>query len=247
MDGAHRLAALVLAGGLGTRLRPLTDDTPKCLLPVGEDVLLGRWLSALEQAGVDEVVVNTHHLADVVRPFLLRASSKGRMCVAESHEPDLLGSAGTLSANRSLADGKEAVVVLYADNVSDVDLRQMLSRHKEQILPVSMLLFHAVDPNACGIAVVDEVGRVVAFEEKPKHPTSDLANAGVYVFDADAYREAADLGGKDIGFDVLPNFVGRMYGIVHNGYHVDVGTPEALALVRLDAARGRINPPGGAR
>jgi D-glycero-D-manno-heptose 1,7-bisphosphate phosphatase len=102
-----------------------------------------------------------------------------------------------------------------------------------------MLLFRAPDPRTCGIAELDDVGHVVSFVEKPHTPRSNLANAGAYVVSADAYREIAALRAFDLGFDVLPRFVGRMRGWTWNGYHLDIGNPEALARARRDAPSPR--------
>jgi D,D-heptose 1,7-bisphosphate phosphatase len=101
---------------------------------------------------------------------------------------------------------------------------------------MTMLLFRAPDPRACGIAELDPDGRIVSFVEKPERPASDLANAGLYVVDAAAYREIAAMRAFDLGFDVLPRFVGRMRGWVWGGYHLDIGTHEALERARRDAA-----------
>ena len=104
----------------------------------------------------------------------------------------------------------------------------MLAFHRAHDDPFTMLLFRAPNPRACGIAELDDDGRVVSFVEKPEQPKSDLANAGVYVVDADAYREIAAMRAFDLGFEVLPRFVGRMRGWVWEGYHLDIGTHEAL-------------------
>ena len=113
----------------------------------------------------------------------------------------------------------------------------MLDFHRSHDDPFTMLLFRAPNPAACGIAELDAEGRVVSFVEKPKEPASDLANGGVYIVDADAYREIAALKAFDLGFEVLPRFVGRMRGWATDGYHLDVGTHEALAQARADAPR----------
>ena len=100
-----------------------------------------------------------------------------------------------------------------------------------------MMLFHAPVPSACGIAEVDVQGRVIGFEEKPREPKSDLANAGLYAVSAAAYREIAAMGCFDLGYEVLPAFVGRARGWVFDGYHRDIGDREALERVRADAPR----------
>jgi len=227
--------ALLLAGGLGTRLRPLTETTPKCLIPVAGKPMLDYWIDALAEAGVTQALLNTHHLRDPVRVWLAATNARGDITVEETYEPELLGSAGTVTANRDWADETQAVLVIYADNLSTIDLGAFLAFHENHDDPMSMALFHAPDPRACGIATLDEDGRIVDFVEKPAAPVSDLANAGLYVLDADAWREVADMKAFDFGFDVLPRFVGRMRGYVHDGYHRDIGTPEALALAEADA------------
>ncbi len=231
---ATRTKALLLAGGLGTRLRPLTLTVPKCLVEIDGRPLLDYWFDALRLAGVRDVLVNNHHLPEAVREFLAQKSLQG-FHAQEAYEPKLLGSAGTLAHNRAWADDADDVLVIYADNLSDLNLQDFLAAHRRHGNPMTMLLFHAPNPKACGIATLDDAGRVVEFVEKPAEPTSDLANAGVYALTADAWREMADLKAFDLGFDVLPKFVGRMHGHVHHGYHRDIGNLEALDAARRAA------------
>ncbi|MEM7508229.1 MAG: nucleotidyltransferase family protein [Pseudomonadota bacterium] len=227
--------ALLLAGGLGTRLRPLTLTIPKCLIPVAGKPMLDYWLDALEVAEISEALLNTHHLRDEVKIWLDTANSSRSVTITEAYEPDLLGSAGTVTANRDWAEDADAIVVIYADNLSTIDLHSFLAFHHAHGDPMSMALFHTPYPKACGIATLDDEARIVDFVEKPEHPASDLANAGLYVLDGKAWREIADMEAFDFGFDVLPRFVGRMRGYVHDGYHRDIGTPEALAQAEADA------------
>jgi NDP-sugar pyrophosphorylase family protein len=227
--------ALLLAGGLGTRLRPLTDHVPKCLVEIDGRPLLDYWLERLARGGIRRVRVNNHHHPEAMRAYLRRARAEWGLRVEEAHEPVLLGSAGTVAANRDLADGAREVVVAYGDNLSDVDLTALLRFHRSHGDPFTMLLFRTPTPRACGIAETDREGRVLSFVEKPERPASDLANAGVYVLSADAYREIADLRAFDLAFDVLPRFVGRMRGYAFDGYHRDVGTPQALEAARREA------------
>lgn len=227
--------ALLLAGGLGTRLRPLTDTLPKCLVPIAGRPLLDIWMDALDRAGVGEVRVNNHHLPDVMRAYLERAGRERELDVTEAYEPELLGSAGTVAANADLADSADVVLVIYADNLSDVDLAWLLSEHAGHAHPATMLLFRTDYPEKCGIAELDADGLVTSFVEKPREPKSDLANAGVYALDAALYREIAELRAFDLGFDVLPGLVGRMHGASWDGYHRDVGTHESLERARSDA------------
>lgn len=235
--------ALLVAAGLGTRLRPLTDSLPKCLVPVAGRTLLEHWVDALVLAGIRTARINTHAHADQVRAAIARIQRFGSLDLTESHEPELLGSAGTIAANLRLADDVRDVVLVYADNLSDVDLRSLVAFHRGHPDPITMLLFHAPNPSACGIAAMDERGVITAFVEKPSAPSSDLASAGIFVVDADAYRAIAAQRRFDLSRDVLPQFVGRMRGYVWEGYHRDIGTPEALARACEEFPRLKEHPP----
>ena len=231
---APRTKALLLAGGLGTRLRPLTDSTPKCLVEISGRPLLDYWFEALGAARIRDILINTHHLPALVDRFVARKNQDGFSAVA-SFEPTLLGSAGTIAAHPRWADDADDVLIIYADNLSDLDVSALLQTHRQHAQGMTMLLFRAPDPRACGIAKLDASGLVTAFEEKPAEPQSDLANAGVYAVTAQAWREIAAMQAFDIGFDVLPRFVGRMQGHLHTGYHRDIGTLTALEEARAAA------------
>lgn len=231
-----RVKALLLAGGLGTRLYPLTATVPKCLVPIAGRPLLDVWVDCLAEAGITEGRINTHALAEIVRIYMEQVNAQDRIRLFESHEPTLLGSAGTVTANVDLADNADQVVIIYADNLSDIDLRPLIAFHCQHGDPLTMVLFHAPNPSACGIAELDGEGRIVSFVEKPERPVSNLANAGLYVVDAVAYREIAAMGAFDLGFEVLPRFVGRMRGWVWGGYYLDIGTHETLKRAQHEAA-----------
>lgn len=227
--------ALLLAGGLGTRLRPLTETVPKCLIPVAGRPILDYWVDALNRAGIAEALLNTHHHAGQVRDYIAAVNARGGVQLTEAFEPELLGSAGTVAANRGWADGAGAVVVIYADNLSDLDLGALVAFHRGHDDPMSMALFHAPVPENCGIATLDADGRITDFTEKPEKPASDLANAGIYVLNPEAWREIADMDAFDFGFDVIPNFTNRMKAYTHKGYHLDIGTHPALENANNDA------------
>jgi mannose-1-phosphate guanylyltransferase len=228
--------AFLLAAGLGTRLRPITDTLPKCLVQVGGRPLLDIWLDALAAAGVDEVLLNTHHLAELVQAHVSRRS--GPPVVRLTHEPQLLGSAGTLRANRGFAEGEEMVLVAYADTLTDFDLRLLVDAHRASGAPATLAVFRAPEPRQCGIVEVDD-GCMVGFVEKPADPPSDLANAGMYAFSPAVLDEIPDVPPIDIGFDLLPLLVGRAAVVpVGNKHVLDVGTPVALQRAR-DTWEGR--------
>lgn len=226
---------LILAGGFGTRLRPLTETIPKCLVPIGGIPLLEYWMFELARCGITDITVNTHHLSEAVRAYLLEVNARLELNAREFYEPTLLGSAGTIAANPELCDEADCCFLIYADNFSDVHLDELLAFHRSHDQPLTMLLFHTAQPEACGIATLDEEQRVTEFIEKPQYPMGNLANGGIYVVSKSAYGEIARLKAFDLGFDVLPHFVGRMKGFIHHGLHLDIGN-----IAALNEARGLV-------
>jgi mannose-1-phosphate guanylyltransferase len=231
------MKAFLLAAGLGTRLRPLTDSTPKCLVTVGGQPMLDIWLDALAEAGVSEVLLNAHHLADQVQAHV--AARIGGPTVQVVVEPELLGSAGTLRANRDFVACEDMFLAINADNLTDFDLAVLIDAHRAGGAVATLSLFRAADPTQVGVVEVD-AGLVVGFEEKPAHPRSDLANAGMYAFAPAIIDEITGPGPRDIGFHLLPGLIGRARAVGLNGsYFLDIGTSDALRRAR-DEWKGRI-------
>ena len=219
------MKAFLLAAGIGSRLRPLTDAKPKCLLDVGGRPLLDMWLDAFDRAGVDEVLVNLHHLPDVVRLHL--AGRTGPPRVRTFFEPELLGSAGTLLANRRWVEKEEFFLACYADNLTDFELRSLIDAHREQRAAATLAVFHSENPSAGGVVELDATGRIIGFAEKPSEPVSDLTNAGMYAFGPGVIDEIDDRLPQDIGYDLMPRLVGRARAVLVEGYFRDIGTPDA--------------------
>jgi mannose-1-phosphate guanylyltransferase len=229
------MRAVLLAAGLGTRLRPLTDHTPKCLVEVGGRTLLDAWLDALDAAGVDEVLVNLHHLPHLVEAHL--ATRRGGPVVHTVHEPVLRGSAGTLRANAGFLRDEAMFLALNADNLTDFDPAVLVAAHRAGAgdgRVATLSVFRAPDPTQCGVVEVAD-GVVTGFEEKPEQPRSDLANAGMYAFGPEVLDLVDGPDPRDIGFHLLPRLVGRA-GVVDIGdaWLCDIGTPEALARARRE-------------
>jgi len=224
------MKAFLLAAGIGSRLRPLTDSTPKCMLEIGDRPMLDLWLERLHACGVDEVLVNLHHLPDVVHDHL--AARPAPVTVRTSYEPELLGSAGTLLAHREWIDDEEMFIVCNADNLTDFDLRRLVEFHREADAVASLALFNAEQPSACGIVELDADGRVIGFTEKPARPLGDLANAGMYVFHPSVLDLIDTPPPADIGYHLLPRLVGRARGLRVGGYFLDIGTPDAYRRAR---------------
>jgi mannose-1-phosphate guanylyltransferase len=224
--------ALLLAAGFGTRLRPLTDTTPKCLVPIHGRPLLEIWLDRLTQAGIGPFLLNTHYLADRVRAFI--DASPYRAQVTLVHEPQLLGTAGTLAANLSFFKGGDGLLA-HADNYCTADFAGFLRAHSRRPAGclMTMMTFRAADPSSCGIVGLDRRGVVTRFEEKVVAPSGNLANGAVYVLSAELLSLfGGELAGvTDFSTQVLPRLIGRIYTYETDGILADVGTPEAYAHV----------------
>ncbi len=237
------LRALLLAAGLGTRLRPITLHTPKCLVSIGGEPLLGRWLRQLEDAGCEAVLVNTHHLAEQVQGFLQEWRSDG-MAVHIIHEPELLGTAGTLMANRAFFKGSTGLLI-HADNAMADNLGPLLEAHRQRPAGclLTMLTFRTDQPQSCGIVATNGSGVVTAFHEKVSDPPGDCANGALYAFDEDfdAFLNTLSPQPSDFSTEVIPHLLGRINTWHTSKPYLDIGTPEALkaAQVLIEPLRGR--------
>jgi mannose-1-phosphate guanylyltransferase len=224
--------AFLLAAGVGSRLRPITDTVPKCLVPIGDRPLLGVWLDAFAASGIDEVLINLHHLPDVVLGYLKSRSEPPR--VRTFFEPELLGSAGTLLANRDCVAGEEMFLACYADNLTDFDLSTLVRAHRKHRPVATLTAFHSEKPSAGGVMETDDAGLLIGFTEKPARPVSDLVNAGMYAFTPAVLDEIGTSLPSDIGYDLIPRLVGRARVIPVDTYFTDIGTLDAYHRARRE-------------
>jgi mannose-1-phosphate guanylyltransferase len=227
------MKAIILAAGLGTRLRPITSTIPKCLVPINGVPLLELWLRDCERAGVESVLVNTHHLADRVAEFV--AARRG-LPVTLAYEPVLLGSAGTIAANWSFVAGVESFLVVYADNLTTFPLSELIAFHATHQRIASMALFRSPNPSACGVVEMDDTGLVTGFWEKPANPPGNLVNAGLYVFRRQVRPYLPADVPADVGRSLMPALVGRAMGLPIKDYFVDIGTLENYYSAQADYA-----------
>lgn len=216
------MKAFLLAAGKGTRLRPLTDSLPKCLLSIQSVPLLEIWLNNCKAAGITDVLVNAHAHAGAIRKFAAKQKTGVRMCIAE--EAELLGSAGTVAQNRDFIAGEESFFVLYADVLTNVDLSRILAFHQQKHLAATLGIYQVPDPTRCGIVTMDDTAVISDFVEKPTQPASDWAFAGVMVAGSELLDFLPDQPPADLGFDVLPKMVGKMAAYKISEYLLDIGT-----------------------
>ena len=230
------MRALLLAAGLGTRLRPITNTVPKCLVPIHGKPLLGYWLDMLLGGGrIERVLVNLHYFPDTVRQFV--ASSPWRDQVELVHEENLLGTGGTVLANANYFSG-QAFMTVHADNLSRFDVGAFIDRHavRPTGCVMTMMTFATDQPQSSGIVELDEKGIVRAFHEKVAHPPGNLANGAVYIFEPAIVEFCRSLGKPviDISTEILPRFIGRIFTFQNDCYHRDIGTPDSLSAAERE-------------
>jgi mannose-1-phosphate guanylyltransferase len=227
--------ALLLAAGFGTRLRPLTDHIPKCLVPIHGKPLLGYWFELLLNNGIERILVNTHYLPDVVSQFV--TDSPWHDSIDLVHEDILLGTGGTILANRKFFSD-EPFMVAHADNLTRFDTPAFINAHRNrpQGVEITIMTFDTDMPHTCGIVEQDTQGIVLRFHEKSASPPGNRANAAVYIFEPSVLDFLESLNNKeiDLSLEVLPNYLGRMQCFHNSDYHRDIGNTESLRLAQLE-------------
>jgi len=226
------MKAFLLAGGLGTRLRPLTDVTPKCLLPVQGVPLLQIWFDTCRQYGIDEILINIHSHGDAVRGFIDEHRGSQRVHLFE--ETALLGSAGTILANREWVSKERSFWVFYADVLTNINLSQMLAFHDHRGQVATIGVYEVPEPSRCGIVQVDGQGVVRDFVEKPQAPSGNLAFSGLMLATAALLDVIPDTTPVDLGFHVLPQLVGRMAAYRISDFIIDIGTLETYGAAQIN-------------
>jgi len=186
--------------------------------------MLQIWLERCHQFGIEEVLINLHSHAEQVRAFL-RGQSNCNVRVQVSDEPLLLGSAGTLRANRAWVTSEPDFWIFYADVLSDIDLNRVIERHRDMRADATIGVYRVPDPSRCGIVQLDDQGWVTEFVEKPKAPIGNLAFSGILLASSKFLELIPEHTPADIGFHVLPR-VGRLAAYEIHEYLIDVGTVE---------------------
>lgn len=229
------MKALLLAAGEGTRLRPITNEIPKCLVPIDGKPLLEYWLENLSRVGVDEFLINTSYLHTKVEEFVQKSSYKDKITLV--YEPKLLNTGGTLFANKDFFSS-EPFLLVHADNLSFCDFGAFIKSHETRPnhCEITMMLFHTDTPQSCGIVELDEAGVVQQFYEKVQNPPSNLANGAVYICEPSIFNFLESLGKENIDFslEVLPAYMGKINTYINHTYHRDIGTVESFAMAQIE-------------
>ncbi|HZU70435.1 MAG TPA: nucleotidyltransferase family protein [Ktedonobacteraceae bacterium] len=218
------MQALILAGGAGTRLRPVLAQLNKPMAPIGGKPFLEYLLLQLKKHQVDEVILCLGYKADLIQSHVGKGDRWG-IKVNYSYEPELRGTAGALKLAGDLIH-EEDFFVMNGDSLFDIELQALMSYHREMEALATLALTDVDDMQRYGAVGLNEAGRITSFIEKGQGHTRGLINGGVYVF----ARKLLDFipAGKPVSLenDILPRLIGQgLYGLPLNGFFIDIGMP----------------------
>jgi NDP-sugar pyrophosphorylase family protein len=242
---------MILAGGMSTRLYPLTRQVPKPLVPIAGEPNSGHLMRYLRSFGIEEVAINVHYLADRILEAFGDGSQYG-VKLTYLHEGTLMGSAGGVKQMEAFLRD-DTFVVIGCDELTDMNLDALIAFHKKKEAVASIALVHADDVTQYGVVVLDEDGRIVEFQEKPPRgqQKSHLVNTGVYVFEPEILERIPACEFWDFGKNVFPELQRErapFYGLQMQGaYWRDIGTPNEYRAATRDVLEGRVRLLGNAR
>ncbi|MEV7571106.1 NDP-sugar synthase [Streptomyces tanashiensis] len=242
--------AILLVGGKGTRLRPLTVNTPKPMVPAAGVPFLTHQLARARAAGVEHIVLATSYLAEVFEPHFGDGSDLG-LSLEYVTEEEPLGTGGAIRnvASRLHSGPDEPVLIFNGDILTGLDIQALVSTHSSSGADVSLHLTRVEDPRAFGLVPTDATGRVTAFLEKPQTPeeiVTDQINAGAYVFKRsviDSIPAGRPVSVERETFPELLSAGAHLQGMVDSTYWLDLGTPQAFVRGSADLVLGRAPSP----
>jgi mannose-1-phosphate guanylyltransferase len=217
--------AILLAAGMGTRLYPITEKVPKCLVPINGEPLLGIWIRKLKRLGVDSILINTHYLNQQVEDFIKQSPFKKSIKLV--HEAELIGTAGTLISNLDFFKNNDGLLI-HADNYCISDLSDLVDKHFKRPVDceLTMLTFRTNTPSECGIVEVDSNQIMTGFHEKSQFPLGNLANAAVFVLSPTFIKRMNNYaaGAFDFSADILPRMLKKTFVCETKDFYIDIGT-----------------------
>lgn len=239
------MKALFLAGGMGTRLRPLTDKVPKPMVPVMGEPLLKRTIEKVKAYGVKEVVLSTCYRADYFAAYFRSVNPGVKLRYITEDSP--LGTGGAIKNAQRFFDSP--FLIFNADIVSDIDYGKMWDLHREKKADVTIAVTYVADPTAYGVIEFDRAGFARSFKEKPKpqEVTSHYINAGIYIFEPHVLEAIPAGRPVSVEREVFPRLLadGKRIAVYRgNRYWIDLGTPEKYIGIHRDIFAGRFAMPG---
>jgi mannose-1-phosphate guanylyltransferase / phosphomannomutase len=232
------LRAVLMAGGSGTRLRPLTCELPKPMVPVLNRPIAEHIINLLKKHGIEEIIITLHYQPEVIQQYFGDGQDWDVAIHYSIEEEQPLGTAGSIKYVGELLD--RTFLVISGDSVTDFDLSAAIAFHRQHQAQVTMVLTSVPNPVDFGVVIVDRTGRVQKFLEKPTagEVFSDTVNTGIYIFEPEVLQHIPNDQEFDISQDLLPILLAQkaaIYGYVADGYWCDVGQLDAYRQVQYDA------------
>lgn len=236
------MKAIVMAGGEGTRLRPLTVNRPKPMVPICNRPVMEYVIALLKRHGVDTVVVTLHYLAEEVVSYFGDGTDFG-LHIIYSVEDEPLGTAGSVKKVQEYFD--DTFLVVSGDALTDFDLSRLVSFHRDRKAVATVTLTRVENPLEYGVVITDEERHIIRFLEKPSwgEVFSDQVNTGIYVLEPEIFELMENDRSYDFSKDVFPQLLERkkpLYGFVANGYWCDIGNLEHYRKAHQDMFAGRV-------
>jgi mannose-1-phosphate guanylyltransferase len=234
------MQAVILAGGKGTRLRPMTIHTPKPIMPLVGRPFLFYQLDLLRRADVHDVVLSLSYQPNKIKD-VFGDGSHHDMHIEYTVEPQPLGTAGAYKNAEGVIDS--STVVFNGDILTDLDLNEVIKFHRERKALVTIVLTPVENPRAYGLVETEQDGRVVRFREKPSSEdeiTTNTINAGTYIIEPEVLQEIPEGENYSFEYDLFPKLLARdaaVYGFVSKYYWIDIGTPQRYIQANLDLLR----------
>ncbi len=228
--------AILLVGGFGTRLMPLTKNTPKPMLTVAGLPVTEHQIAMAKAAGITEIVLATSYLSEIFTPYFGDGSKWG-IKIKYAIEKEPLGTGGAIRNAAQLLSSNESIVILNGDVLSSHDLAEQIRQHEAHDADVTLHLTQVEDARAFGCVPTDDQGRVTAFLEKMDNPITNQINAGCYVFNPRVLTTIPLGAVVSVERETFPQLVANnaaVYGYVENSYWLDIGTPRALLKASID-------------
>ncbi|MFC1478887.1 sugar phosphate nucleotidyltransferase [Candidatus Margulisiibacteriota bacterium] len=244
------MKAVIIAGGLGTRMRPLTHTTPKPILPICNKPFLLHQIELLKKHGITEVILCLQHLSDSIKQIVAQEEKKIGVKVHYAMEDEPLGTAGAIK-NAEQYFNDDPLIVCNGDVLTDLDISALLANHKEKNAEVSITVTEVEDPTAFGLIISDENGYIQKFLEKPTREEAlsyginrYFINAGTYVINPDVFAGVPTGRKVSIERETFPGLLENNYKLCafkSDAYWLDLGTPEKYLKAHKDALEGRVN------
>lgn len=237
------MRAIIIAGGLGTRLRPLTYNVPKPIVPLANKPFVFHQIELLKKFGIKEIILNLHYLSDSIKNIFDDGKKLG-VKVYYSIEEHPLGTAGAVkNAEEFFEEGP--MLVFNGDILTDMNLEKAISFHNKKKAKVTLTLTEVEDPTPYGLVITDSDGRVLEFREKPawEQVTAHTINAGIYIVDPSIFKLVPK--GKEFSFErqLYPMLLEQgepIYGYVTDAYWMDIGNPEKYLQAHHDILSGDV-------